>query len=163
MMKAAPQIRLATPADAQAISTLVTVLARGFVLPGQPPATRPKLLAWLSADAIAERIALGHRHHVAELDGVIVGVVGTRDERHLHLLFVDTRHQRRGIARALWRVARDACLDAGGPGRVTVNASDFAVAAYLRLGFMPVGSPETRDGVLTTPMAFDLSPERSVE
>jgi GNAT superfamily N-acetyltransferase len=161
--KPAPQIRLATPADAVAISALVTVLAREFVLPGQLPATRPQLLAWLSADAIAGRIALGQRHHVAELDGVIVGVVGTRDERHLHLLFVDTRHQRRGIARALWRVARDACMEAAGPGRITVNASGFAVPAYVRLGFVQLGPPETRDGILTTPMAFDLAPARPPE
>ena len=163
MTQSGPQIRLATPADAVAISTLVTVLAREFVLPGQPPAARPRLLAWLSAEAIAERIALGHRHHVAVLDGMIVGVVGTRDERHLHLLFVDMRHQRRGIARALWRVALDACLEAAGPGRISVNASGFAVPAYLRLGFVQLGPPETRDGILTTPMAFDLGPARPSE
>lgn len=151
-------IRLATIADAPAISTLVTALAREFVLPEQWPATRPKLLAWLSADAVAGRIALGHRHHVAERDGAIVGVVGTRDDCHLHLLFVDTRYQRRGIARDLWRVAHDACADAGGTGRITVNASGYAVPAYLRLGFEQLGPRERRDGILTTPMAFDLAP-----
>lgn len=151
-------IRLATIADAPAISALVTALAREFVLPEQLPATRPKLLAWLSADAVAGRIALGDRHHVADLDGRIVGVVGTRDDCHLHLLFVDTRFQRRGIARDLWRVAHDACVEAGGSGRITVNASGYAVPAYLRLGFAQLGPPETRDGILTTPMAFDPSP-----
>jgi GNAT superfamily N-acetyltransferase len=156
-------IRLATIADAPAIGTLVTALAREFVLPEQLPETRPKLLAWLSADAVAGRIALGHRHHVAERDGGIVGVVGTRDDRHLHLLFVDTRFQRRGIARGLWRVAHDACAQAGWPGRITVNASGHAVPAYLRLGFVQLGPAQTREGILTTPMAFDPSPARRSE
>ena len=153
-------IRLATGADAPPIGALVEALARGFVLPGQSPEARQRLLAWLSADAIAARIALGHRHHVAECDGAVVGVVGTRDECHLHLLFVDARHQRRGIARALWQVARDACLEAGGHGRITVNASGNAVPAYLQLGFTQLGPPEAREGIITTPMAFDLSPAR---
>ena len=40
--------------------------------------------------------------------------------------------------------------------RITVNASAFAVPAYRRLGFVPLGPAQLRDGLVVTPMAFTL-------
>ena len=137
-----------------AISALVTRLTQRYVLPDQPPVAADRLIGWMAANAIAERIALGHRHHVAEIDGALAGVVATRDNSHMHLLFVDTRYHRRGIARALWQVARDACVEAGHSGAISVNASAYAVPAYLRLGFVALGPPETRDGIVTMPLEY---------
>lgn len=151
-------VRPATAADAPAISTLVIRLTRSHVLPDQPEGAADKLLAWMAADAVAARIAAGHRHHVATIGAALAGVIGTRDDSHVHLLFVDEAFQRRGIARALWQVALSACRDAARPERITVNASAFAVPVYRRLGFVVLGTAEVREGVVVTPMAFDLPP-----
>ncbi len=156
--QAGAAIRLATTADAVAISALVTRLTRQYVLPDQPQAAAVRLIGWMAASAIAERIDLGDRHHVAEIDGVLVGVVATRDNSHMHLLFVDTCYQRRGIARALWRVARDACIEAGHSGPISVNASAFAVPTYLRFGFVALGPQETHEGIVTTPLEYRSIP-----
>ena len=147
-------IRLSTVQDAPAISELISGLTRIHVLPDQPDGAAEKLLAWMAADALVGRIAAGHRHHVAEIGAVLAGVVATRDNAHLHLLFVDTPFQRRGIARALWQTALAACVDAARPESITVNASAFAVPAYRRLGFVELGPAAGRDGVITTPMAY---------
>jgi GNAT superfamily N-acetyltransferase len=147
-------IRPARIDDAPAISELVSRLTRQYILPEQPDGAAEKLLSWMTATGTAERIAAGRRHHVAESGGVLAGVVATRDDTHLYLLFVDTPYQRRGIAQALWQVALAACVEASQPSRITVNASAFAAPVYLRLGFATTGPEELRDGVITTPMAF---------
>ena len=147
-------IRPAQAGDAAAISALVSRLTREYVLPDQPPGAADRLLAWMAPEAIAGRIAAGHRHHVAEIGVILAGVVATRDNAHVHLLFVDTPFQRRGIARALWRVALAACTQAAHPACLTVNASAFAVPAYRRLGFVETAPAELRDEVITTPMTY---------
>lgn len=149
-------IRPAQAADAAAISALVSRLTREYVLPDQPPGAADRLLAWMAPDAIATRLAAGHRHHVAEIGAILAGVVATRDNAHVHLLFVDTPFQRRGIARALWQVALAACLEAARPACLTVNASAFAVPVYRRLGFVESAPAEERDEVITTPMTYRL-------
>ncbi|HEY0230502.1 MAG TPA: GNAT family N-acetyltransferase [Dokdonella sp.] len=152
------RIRLAGVADAAAISALVIEAARRFVFPDQSPAAIEHLLAWMGAQAIGERIASGHRHHVAEIDQAVVGVVGTRDDCHVHLLFVDERFQRRAIARQLWNAALAACCaSTRPPARITVASSAHAVPVYRRLGFVDDGAPVCKDDVVAIPMVFSVS------
>lgn len=151
------RIRLATTADAPAISELVTALTRRYVLPDQPESAAGKLLAWMTPAALAARIEAGHRHHLAEVGAALAGVVATRDDCHVHLLFVDTSFQRRGIARALWETALSACVDAARPARITVNASAYAVPVYRRLGFVEQAPTRLEEGIVTTPMEFRVA------
>jgi GNAT superfamily N-acetyltransferase len=149
-------IRLAVACDAAAISELVSRLTRIHVLPEQPEGAAEKLLAWMTTAAIAQRIAMGHRYHVAESAGALAGVAAIRDNVHLYLLFVDTSFQRRGTAKALWQAALAACIESAQPQRITVNASAFAVPVYLRLGFALLGPADVREGVKSTPMVFAI-------
>jgi GNAT superfamily N-acetyltransferase len=71
---------------------------------------------------------------------------------HIHHLFVAEDFQRRGIARQLWAVAKEACLAAGNTGRFTVYSSRFALEVYRRFGFIETGPPETKDEVVAVPM-----------
>jgi GNAT superfamily N-acetyltransferase len=153
-MNDAPILRQATPADAAAISRLVTSLAPSYVLPDQPPESAEELLAWMGEAAVGERMRAGHRHLVAEVDGRLVGVVATRDESHLFLLFVDAAFHRRGIARVLWNAALAACVEAAQPERITVNASPYSVPAYRRLGFVDLGPARLDRWLITVPMEF---------
>lgn len=153
---AAFAIRLAGASDAPAISELVSRLTRVRILPEQPEGAAERLLSWMAPEALAARIAAGHRYHVAEIGTVLTGVAAIRDNAHLYLLFVDEPFQRRGIARALWNTALAACIDAVQAQRITVNASAYALPAYHRLGFVELRPAELRDGLITTPMVFSV-------
>ena len=82
----------------------------------------------------------------------VVGVVGVRDNSHVHHMFVAERYQRCGLATDLWRVAREACLEAGTPARFTVFSSKYALGVYRAFGFIESGPPEIKDEVIATPM-----------
>lgn len=79
----------------------------------------------------------------------LTGVIATRNKGgHIMFLFVEEGYHRRGIAARLveWAMAR--C-----PGPVlTVNASDYAIPAYERMGFRVTGERTDEDGVGFTPM-----------
>lgn len=150
------RIRLAKPDDAPAIGRLVRRVTRQEVLPDQTAAAGRHLLSTMSARAERKGIQTGRRYHVAELDGHLVGVVATRDDRHFFRLFVTRRFQRRGIARALMRVALADCRRRAGTRTFTLNASPGAVPAYRRMGFVAAGRTVARgpDGVIAKPMVY---------
>lgn len=91
-------------------------------------------------------------YRVAEADGALVGLVAMRDHSHLYHLFVAPAWQGRGLARALWQQVRQAALEAGNPGRFTVNASVNAVPVYGRFGFVATGPSVEKNGIAFVPM-----------
>jgi GNAT superfamily N-acetyltransferase len=156
-MRPNPTIRLATVADAQAISELILPLATTFIAHEFSAAGQRNLLRSMEPEAIEGFFHAGYyRYHVAEVEGRVVGVVGVRDNSHVHHLFVAEDFQRRGLARGLWRVARKACLEAGNPGRLTVFSSKYALGAYRTFGFTESGPPEIKDDVIATPMEYEI-------
>jgi len=146
-------IRPATLADAAAISTLITPLAEKYIAYEFTDEGRRRLLRSMTPDAIRGYIAKGFRYHVAQESDDIVGVVATRDDSHLYHLFVAERSQGRGLARKLWQVARQACLEARNPGEVTVKPSRFATGFYAKLGFRREAE-DTHAGVVAITMRF---------
>ena len=81
-------------------------------------------------------------------EDLVRGVLATRGSSHIALFFVDAAHQNRGIGRALFSAAWNACRADG----MTVNSSPYAVEIYRRLGFEPVSGEQLRDGIRYTPM-----------
>lgn len=148
-------IRPATIEDAEAISGLIIPLVKKFIAPEFSPVGQRNLLTSMEPAAIRGFFEAGYRYHVAEIGGQIVGVVGIRDNSHVHHLFVAEDFQRRGIARRLREVARKECLAAGNPRRFTVYSSRYALKVYRRLGFVEAGLPETKDEVTTVPMKHE--------
>jgi GNAT superfamily N-acetyltransferase len=146
------RIRLATKEDAAAISGLIRPLAAKFIAREFSPEGVENLLSGMTAEAVQQFLDAGFRYHVAEEGGDLLGVVATRDDRHLYHLFVAETFQRRGLAREMWAVARQACLDAGWPGAFTVNSSRYAVEVYKKLGFVEAAPPTEKDGVVFIPM-----------
>ena len=101
-------------------------------------------------------MASGFQYHLAEKNGVVIGVVGIRDSSHLYHLFVADGFKGRGVARALWQVARDHCRKAYDVSEFTVNSSRFAVEMYRKFGFVETGPPATTGGVTSIPMKLTL-------
>ena len=101
---------------------------------------------------IRKVVKAGTAYYVAEKAGTIVGFIALRDNKHVFHMFVDKAHQRQGIAAALWQRARAAALEAGNPGEFTVNASNYAVPVYARMGFVPTAEMQCKNGIYYNPM-----------
>lgn len=148
------EVRDANAADAGRISVLLTALAEEFIVGEFSTEGRLHLLTHFGVAEMEERLkAAEYRFRVAEDGAVLAGVVAVRAGTHLQYLFVARSHQRTGLARRLWNLARlDAIGGSNAAGRFTVNASSYAVPAYERLGFRCVGPVRQANGVRFQPM-----------
>lgn len=150
------RIRLATPADAEAISALILSVSRYFTL-HPDGAGAEEFLATLSPDAIHGYLSSpDFVYRVAEDEGGLAGVVAVRENRHLYHLFVAPAGHRRGLARRLWTEAMEAALHAGNPGEFTVNSSLYALPVYERFGFVATGPRVETMGIAFVPMRLVL-------
>lgn len=80
----------------------------------------------------------------------IVGIIETRDNSHICLLFVDPSYHRRGIAKRLFYEAFKDSKE-----EITVNASPFAVTIYEKLGFKKISGELIKDGITYIPMIIE--------
>ncbi len=145
-------IRSATEDDAEAISALARALTAKFVSHEFSPAGQRTLHEALGAGQVRFNMRNGCRYHVYEEDGVVLGLVATRADRHLLKLFVAEAAQARGLARALWETAKQACIAAGYSGPFTVSAARAAVPMYEAFGFVRSGNETTEDDIIRVPM-----------
>ena len=142
------------PRTRDGISVLLTALAEEFIVGEFSTEGRLHLLTHFGLAEMEERLkAAEYRFRVAEDGAMLAGVVAVRAGTHLQYLFVARSHQRCGLARRLWDLARlDAIGGGNAAGRFTVNASSYAVPAYERLGFRCVGPVRQENGVRFQPM-----------
>ncbi len=95
---------------------------------------------------------------VARRERTIIGVIEVVDGSHVALLFVAPEFQRHGVGSELVQRAITECLRRMPPPDVlTVNASPNALAAYARMGFVPMKQEQERDGIRHVPMALVLN------
>jgi len=93
---------------------------------------------------------------VAVLDGNIVGMISIRAKRHISLLFVDEKYQRKGIGRDLIYIATDHMSD-NKEKFATVNASPYGVGFYHAIGFKDTREEYVDSGMRITPMRWDFN------
>ncbi len=143
-----------------AMAALLRSLALEFIVHESTPVGAATFLAENDEHGIRGYLARGHIFHVA-LDGDrLAGFIAIRDNSHLFHLFVGTAWQRQGLARRLWHAARAAAIARGGDGNFTVNASNYAVAAYERLGFVRVAPTQCLRGLSFNPMQLAWAGDR---
>jgi GNAT superfamily N-acetyltransferase len=150
-------IRPAFITDSNAISQLLTVLAKKYIIGELSEEGVNNLLGSMTVTSIQAFFDQGYRYHVGEINHKIVGVVGTRDNSHLFHLFVDEKHQGNGYSSMLWQIGQKACLTAGNPGYFTVNSSLNAQEIYKGWGFVPLGGIREGGGVKDIPMRIEGS------
>ena len=150
-------ITIARHGDADAIGALVEKVSREYVAPGLSEAGVRRLASIAQPSEIRKRLAEGYRFHVARAaEDVLAGIIATCDNRHLYFLYVDGLWHGQGLGARLWEAARRACEAAGHRGPYTVNASDFALGFYRRLGF--VGSTRVeKDDLVFWPMTLAVA------
>ncbi|HEY4271323.1 MAG TPA: GNAT family N-acetyltransferase [Candidatus Udaeobacter sp.] len=89
---------------------------------------------------------------VAECGGAFAGFIAIRDNTHLFHLFVARVFHRNGLARRLWREAREEAVRRENSGGFTVNSSLNAIPVYEAFGFVPSGPVATVHGISFMPM-----------
>ena len=148
-------IRPIQEADFPAAAELMRSLSLEFVLQDSAPEAIATFLAANDAQGLRKFAAGGIVYHVAMLDERLVGFVAVREHKHLYHMFVERSLHGHGIGRALWAVAYQCALDAGGDGTFTVNASDFAVPAYEAMGFLRSAPRLCLKGLYANPMRLN--------
>lgn len=146
---------------APAISQLALDAFDRFIAPEYSREGREAFRRYAAPEAVRFRLESGELAFGAFDGGQLVGVLEMRGRSHIALLFVEPRHHKRGIARALlenavaWARRRDPELRA-----VTLNSSPYAKGIYPRLGFYATGPENDDNGIRSTPMQLDLEPPR---
>lgn len=148
------QIRPIKDEDAPAVARLLNALARKFIVHESTPEGAATFLRENNEEAIRRYIEAGQVYHVAESDAEIAGFISIREQSHLFHLFVGAKWQGQGVARKLWETARQSAIDAGGSGDFTVNASNFAVPIYEKLGFVRTAPMQCLKGLYFNPMSL---------
>lgn len=83
------------------------------------------------------------------LDGQVVGMIEVQN-RHINLWFVKKTHMNKGIGRALFDKACQHMIE-----NINVNASEYAVAVYEKLGFVKTSGLKEKHGIKYYPMSLD--------
>jgi GNAT superfamily N-acetyltransferase len=154
-------IRRGAIADAEGISRFIIALSREFIVWEFTPQGQAHFLDDHSTQNVAQRLAGDFRFYLAEDAGGIAGVAAIRANAHLYYLFVGKPYQRTGLSRRLWMRVLDDSLALGNPGKFTVNASNYAVPAYEKLGFRRTESSKEKNGVVFNPMQLVVSGKRA--
>ncbi|MDB5960091.1 MAG: family N-acetyltransferase [Massilia sp.] len=144
--------------DIAQVASLLRTLALAFIVHDSRPEPASTFLRENDRDGIARYVAQGFVYHVAEIDGEIAGFIGMRERQHVFHLFVGTPWQGRGVARRLWEHARAEALAAGAAPPFTVNASNYAVPAYEKLGFVRTAPMMEKNGIQFNPMQWQPAP-----
>lgn len=148
-------IRPLLDTDIAPAARLLATLTDQFIAHESAPDTAAVFKLQHNEDGIRGFVAAGMVYYVAEIDGALAGFIALRDNRHVFHMFVDQARHRRGIARALWEVARAAAIKAGNAGLFTVNSSNYAVPAYQSMGFERTDVMQFKDGIYYNPMQLD--------
>lgn len=146
------------PADETSVIDLVSRVFSQFVAPLYADEGVAEFMKYIEPSTFAERAKAGHFILLAELNDEIIGVIETRENKHIALFFVAAEYQHKGIGRALLKRAEQVCIT-NNPEleEITVNASPNAVAAYKALGFSVKGEENTVNGIRSLPMVFALT------
>ena len=141
-------IRVAVKNDVVKISNLVASLSHFYLKDAKDP-----LPLWfdktLTKDAFLERVAgAEYSNFVYETDDEIIGYISIKGSSHLFHLFVDEKHQGKGISRKLWEFATNVCASEV----YTLRSSLFAVPVYRKFGFIESDVAGEKDGIGFQPM-----------
>lgn len=139
--------RPAETSDGPAVSALVKRALPAETLPGWTSEAISSLLAKASPEAMRDQIAAAAFAHVAFDHESIVGFILATRSRFLNLLVVDPSLQRQGIGshsiRHMLQHLGEAAPDLS---VVEVNATEYSLPFYRRLGFYPLSEFIEFDG-----------------
>jgi GNAT superfamily N-acetyltransferase len=90
----------------------------------------------------------------------ILGLITIFNNDKIHQLFVLPKAMNSGIAKNLWRQAKNICINNGNPGNFWVRSSALAVPIYQKFGFAIIGDREVSKGIAFQLMRIHGANER---
>jgi ribosomal protein S18 acetylase RimI-like enzyme len=139
--------RPAEESDGPVISAVVNRALPAETLPGWTPEAISSLLAKASPEAMRKHIGEAAFAHVALDHESIVGFILCKHSRFLNLLVVEPTLQRQGIGSHLIRRMLQQLANAAPElSVVEVNATEYSLPFYRRLGFYPLSEFIEFDG-----------------
>ncbi len=92
------------------------------------------------------------------VDGTLAGVMCTRGESHITLVFTEQRFHRMGVGTAIFRqLIADVRAEQPELEHITLNSSPYGLPFYLHLGFVPTDTEQITNGIRFTPMVYHLT------
>jgi len=129
-----------------------------FILFEAPEYSREGIKAFKNFvnDPILKQLFLEGKYRTmgAFCNGIMVGILGVRNDTHISLLFVDSEYHRKGIATRLLKKIFNETYSKYGKREMTVNSSPYAVGFYHKIGFIDTDTEQTTEGIRYTPMVI---------
>lgn len=149
------EILLLTTEDIPAAIELVWTVFDEFEGPDYAPEGVEEFRKSVNCETVTQMVSRGEmRLWGCYVYGQLAGVIATRGDAHISLLFVRKENHRQGIARKLFEIVLEECRKNDTVSRITVNSSPYAVEVYHRLGFVDTDAEKTINGIRFTPMEF---------
>ena len=136
-------IRIAEGSDANQIRKLVLSLSSAYLL-----SSTEELPVWLSKSLELKEFEYRLKNNeyintVCLVNEKIIGYISIKNKNHIFHLFVASKHQTKGIAKALWEKTYKTTNES----KYTVRSSLSAVPVYESFGFKKISSIVQKDNV----------------
>lgn len=142
--------------DCDAMATLLRQASQEFITGQFTADAAQRFLDGNRADQLRSQLDERGFFYVATDGNLMAGMIGVVATTHIKYLFVGGAWHRRGVARRLLALAIEQMQRRGPVTAVSLNASDYGLRAYERLGFVAVEPRQERAGVWFTPMRLTL-------
>lgn len=114
-------------------------------------------LNFIELDSIQKMIDDGNlKCWVCLKDKKIVGVMASRNQSHICMLFVDKTYHKMGIAKQLFEEFSQDVKRNSAKRLLTVNSSPYAVGFYHKVGFKDTDNELEKDGIRFVPMEMSI-------
>ena len=104
---------------------------------------------WIKPFNIAKRQLNQNNILVASIDSKIIGMIETRENNYISLLFVDKKYHGQGIAKTLFLELLKICKQRDpNMDKFYVHASPFSIPVYRKLGFVETDKMQEEFGII---------------
>lgn len=138
--------------EVEAVHHLVKSVFDQYIASDYAPEGVSNFNEFIDPSKILERIMKKHHKVIVAKDiDQVIGVIETREDHHICLLFVHKAYHRMGVARNLIALGFSPLSP-----YVTVNASPYAQTIYEKLGFTKISGELVKNGITYIPMIKEL-------
>lgn len=156
-MDAPIRYRKIQKSDVNQVSAFIESVFIQFVAPEFSNQGIDEFLKYIQPETLINHFEKNHFGILASAGAMMVGVIVVRNDDHIALFFVDSRYQRKGIGKELFRRALEHCGRCDiRHSQITVNSSPNAVDAYRKLHFEPTDGEQCVNGIRFVPMTVDV-------
>lgn len=156
-------IRILEQSDLEEALRLVWKVFEEFEAPFYSEEGNQEFKNFIELSSILEKYRNGNMKLWGCFDeNLMIGVIATRAQKHICLLFVKKEYHQQGIARNLFLTALKDCQMNTKTKWITVNSSPYAIGFYCKIGFTKICEEQKLNGILYTPMKYKVRGDTSI-